>query len=107
MCSEISALMPTLKPIAIALMRFCTGYTSESAVMASSLMRATKRLSTMLYSALTSMEMTMGSAIEVSNGKIGFSFIKVSFMGFSFSARKKRHTTARRAIVWRKVVSEL
>ena len=52
--------------------------------MASSLMRATKRLSTMLYIALTSIETTMGRAIEVSSGKIGFSFMKVSFMGFSF-----------------------
>ena len=38
--------------------------------MASSLMRATNRLSTMLYSELTSMEMTIGSAILVSSGKI-------------------------------------
>lgn len=49
--------------------------------MASSLICATKKLSTMLYSALTSMETTMGSAMEVNSGKIGRSFIKVSCMG--------------------------
>ena len=83
-CSEISALIPTLKPIAMALIRFCTGYTSESAVMASSLMRATNRLSTMLYSAFTSIETTIGSAMDVNSGKTGFSFMNVSFIGSSF-----------------------
>ena len=38
----------------------------------------------MLYSALTSIETTIGRAIEVSSGRIGFSFMKVSFMGSSF-----------------------
>ena len=42
------ALMPTPKPMAMALIRVCTGNTSDSAVMACSLMRATKKLSTML-----------------------------------------------------------
>ena len=57
--------------------------------MASSLMRATNRLSTMLYSELTSMEMTIGSAILVSSGKIGFSFIKVSFTCFLLLTQQK------------------
>ena len=35
-----------------------------------------KKLSTMLYSAFTVMESTMGSAMETSSGKIGRSFIK-------------------------------
>ena len=67
--------------MAMALIMFCTGYTSESAVMACSLIWATKKLSTMLYSAFTVMESTMGSAMEASSGKIGRSFIKVSFTG--------------------------
>lgn len=50
-------------------------------VMACSLIWATKKLSTMLYSAFTVMESTMGSAMETSSGKIGRSFIKVSFTG--------------------------
>ena len=62
----------------------------------------------MLYSALTSIETTMGRAIEVSNGKIGFSFMKVSFMGFSFWHNKNHTTLSRKeSAVWRKVVSEL
>ena len=79
--SAIRALMPTPKPMAMALIMFCTGYTSESAVMACSLIWATKKLSTMLYSAFTVMESTMGNAMETSSGKIGRSFIKVSFTG--------------------------
>ena len=51
----------------------------ERAVMADSLMRATNRLSTMLYSELTSMEMTLGSAMDIKSGKTGRSFIKVLF----------------------------
>ena len=47
--------------------------------MADSLMRATNRLSTMLYSELTSMEMTLGSAMDIKSGKTGRSFIKVLF----------------------------
>ena len=56
------------------------GNTRLNAVMASSLMRATNRLSTMLYRLFTSMEITLGSAIESSSGSTGFSFIKVSFI---------------------------
>ena len=49
--------------------------------MASSLMRATKKLSTMLYSEFTSIETTIGSAMDVSSGRIGRSFINCSFIG--------------------------
>ena len=45
------------------------------AVMASSLICATKKLSTILYSELTSMDITIGSAIFRTNGNIGFSFM--------------------------------
>ena len=48
--------------------------------MASSLICATKKLSTMLYKELTSIEITIGSAIETSSGNTGFSFIKFSFI---------------------------
>ena len=51
--------------------------------MASSLMRATKKLSTMLYSELTSIDSTIGRAIESNSGSTGFSFMKVSFIEFS------------------------
>ena len=34
----------------------------------------------MLYSEFTSMEKTIGSAMDASSGPTGFSFIKVSFM---------------------------
>ena len=63
-----------------ALIKFCTGNTSDSAVMASSLICATKKLSTMLYSEFTIMLITMGSAIEVISGSTGSSFIKFSFI---------------------------
>ena len=53
----------------------------ERAVMACSLIWATKRLSTMLYSEFTSMEMTLGRAMDTRSGKTGFVFIKVSFIG--------------------------
>ena len=45
---DITALIPTPKPIAMALIKFWTGKTSESAVMAFSLIFATKKLSTIL-----------------------------------------------------------
>ena len=56
------------------------GNTSESAVMACSLIWATKRLSTMLYRLFTSIEMTLGRAMESSSGNTGLVFIKVSFI---------------------------
>ena len=60
----------------------------------------------MLYSALTSIEMTMGSAMLTSRGKIGFSFINVSFIVY-LPDTAKSHTMGRhfsRTIVWRKIV---
>lgn len=90
------------KPMAMALSRFCTGKTSERAVMADSLNAATNRLSTMLYSELTSMEMTLGSAMDIKSGKTGRSFIKVLFteeisshrVGFAEVWTQKSHTMA-------------
>ena len=81
---DICALIPTPKPIAIALIKFCTGYTRDNAVMASSLIFATKKLSTMLYSEFTSMDSTIGRAIDANSGSTGFSFIKVLFILFPF-----------------------
>ena len=46
--NEMAALMPTPKPMAIEFTKFCIGNTRESAVIASSLIFATKKLSTML-----------------------------------------------------------
>ena len=64
----------------MAIIKNWMAYTREAAVRAVSDRRATKMLSTMLYSALTSMEATMGNAMLVSSGNTGFSFIKVSFI---------------------------
>ena len=103
MCSEISALMPTLKPTAYCIdevlhrvhQRARSWLPTDAGI-------ERRGLSTMLYSALTSMEMTMGSAIEVSSGKSVF-FHKGIVHGFLLSRQRKNATTARRAIVWRKV----
>ena len=83
------ALMPIPKPMAMALVKFWMGNTSERAVMASSLICATNRLSTMLYRELTSMEITLGSAMDNSSGSTGRSFIKVSFIDFSLLTDRK------------------
>ena len=63
-----------------AFMEFCTGYTSDKAVIASSLIFATKKLSTMLYKELTSIDITMGRDMDKMRGNTGLSFIKVSFI---------------------------
>ena len=63
-------------------MKFCTGYTSDRAVMASSLIWATKKLSTMLYSELTSIDNTIGRDIDSMSRNTGLSFMKVSFIVF-------------------------
>ena len=106
----IMALMPIPKPMAMALAKFWMGYTKERAVMASSLICATNRLSTMLYRELTSMEITLGSAMDNSSGSTGRSFIKVSFIDFSLLTDRKWKKTAKKphngffeVIVWRKV----
>ena len=59
--------MPTPKPTAIAMTMFCHGKAIDTAVSASSQMRETKMLSTMLYSACTSMEIIIGTAIDSSS----------------------------------------
>ena len=46
---------------------FCHGKAIDTAVSASSQMRETKMLSTMLYSACTSMEIIIGTAIDSSS----------------------------------------
>ena len=56
---------------------FWTGYTSAKDVIAFSLNFATKKLSTMLYIAFTAIEITIGSDIDNTKGKIFFSFIKL------------------------------
>ena len=48
--------------------------------MVSSLICATKKLSTILYSEFTIIEMTIGSAIDSISGNTGLSFIKFSFI---------------------------
>ena len=73
-------MIPTPNPMAAALIRFCTGYTSDRAVMASSLICATKKLSTILYREFTSMEIIIGRAMDKISGNTGFSFINVSFI---------------------------
>ena len=69
--------------------------------MAPSLICATKKLSTMLYREFTSMDSTMGSAIEKISGRTGRSFINVSFIvvclqiflgARPFYAEKKPHS---------------
>ena len=62
-----SALTPTPVPTETAIIRFCTGKASETAVKASSLIRATKMLSTTLYKACMSMEAIIGTDIESNN----------------------------------------
>ena len=72
--------------------------------MASSLICATKKLSTMLYREFTSMERAMGSPIESSSGSTGRSFIKVSFIAGSFASGgwHKKATQLVKIAVWRK-----
>ena len=76
----ITAFIPTPNPIATAFTKFCSGNTYESAVIASSLILATKKLSTILYKAFTIIDITIGSAMDIKSGNPGFSFIKFSFI---------------------------
>ena len=55
--------------------------------MAFSLICATKKLSTILYREFTSIEMTIGKAMDRISGKTGFSFINVSFIENSFQIK--------------------
>ena len=59
----IRALTPTAVPVARPIIRFCAGNASDTAVSACSLTRLTNQLSTMLYSACTSMDAMMGRDI--------------------------------------------
>ena len=61
------ALTPTQVPADTAMIRFWTGKAMETAVRAAWLIMDTKMLSTMLYMACTSMEMTIGSDIVTSS----------------------------------------
>ena len=74
--TDMAAPAPTPKPMAAAFTRFCSGYTIESAVMASSLILATKKLSTMLYSAFTAIDRTIGSDMDKTRGSTGLVLIK-------------------------------
>ena len=66
----MSELTPTAVPTAMAMTSCWSGNTSETAVRASCEYLATKMLSTMLYSALISMEIMAGSAMEKIRGTI-------------------------------------
>ncbi len=57
-------------PIPTAISKFCIGNASETAVKALSLMRETKKLSTILYIACTSMEKIVGNDILKTRGNI-------------------------------------
>ena len=57
------SLTPTAVPAAREIIRFCAGNARDTAVRDASLTQETNTLSTMLYSACTSMEMMMGSDI--------------------------------------------
>ena len=64
--------IPTVVPAHTAIIRFCNGKARDTAVRAFSLSRETKTLSTMLYSAWTSMEIIMGMAIPASSRPTGW-----------------------------------
>ena len=64
---ESSALMPTAVPAPTAIIRLWRGNARPTALKAFSLRRETNTLSTMLYSACTSMEIIMGTAIPASS----------------------------------------
>ena len=70
-------MMPTPVPTATEIIRFCTGKARETAFRASSLSLATKTLSTTLYSAWTSMEMTMG--IDMVKSSLGTGMVPILF----------------------------
>ena len=85
---ESSALVPTPTPPATPIIRFCIGNAIETAVSASSLILATNILSTILYSACTSIDIIIGRAILISSLLTGivpilFSFIVLLIKFFS------------------------
>ena len=71
--------MPVAKPI----IRFCAGKARFTALKASRLIRLTNMLSTMLYSACTSIEMMMGSDIVTTSLPTGITPILFSATLFS------------------------
>ena len=68
---ESKAFSPTAVPTPMAIIRNWMAYTSEAAVSAVSDRRATKMLSTMLYSDWMSSESISGTAIVYSSGRTG------------------------------------
>ena len=75
---DSSAFIPTPVPVATAIIRFWIGKASDTAVSASSLMRATNIESTMLYSAWISIEIIMGSDMLISSLPTGITPILFS-----------------------------
>jgi hypothetical protein len=72
--------MPTQVPAAAAIIRLCIGKASDTAVRAFSLIFATKILSTTLYSACTSIEITIGRDIVINSRLTGIVPILFSFV---------------------------
>ena len=75
---ESTALRPTPRPAASATIKFCTGKAMLRAVSAFSLTRATNMESTMLYSAMTSMEAIIGTLMFTSSLPTGMTPILFS-----------------------------
>ena len=81
----ISAFMPTPKPTANEISRFCIGNASETAVSAFSLILDTNTLSTTLYSAWTSIEIIIGTAMDSSSLLTGIT--PILFSAWSVSSK--------------------
>src|SRR5699024_12093045 len=79
--------------------------------MASSLIFATKKLSTILYREFTSIEIIIGNPMDKIRENTGFSFITVSFIFlitacviiFTAAMSKRKATYSPTAIMWRKM----
>ena len=114
---ESRAFIPTVVPAHTAIIRFCNGKARDTAVRAFSLSRETKTLSTMLYSAWTSMEIIMGWPYRPAAAhRLGAHFVlrdpnvrflghSVTLLNFSHILQAKLYSTTRIQIVngkWRK-----
>ena len=88
------ALIPTAVPTATAIIRLWTGKARDTARRAYSLILETKILSTILYSACTSMEIIMGRDMEISNLSMGITPILFSLVCIQMllSHKKKPQT---------------
>ena len=75
----ISELTPTAVPTANEIITICSGYASDTAVIASGEYCATKMLSTTLYSACIIIENIAGSDIPIKSGNIGL--VPILFCG--------------------------